>query len=92
MSVEVKLQYPVEWGDGVTVTSLRFRRLKAKDIRDMKDDSSLEDVLKIASRVCMNEEALTPAFFMELDAVDAMNVGEAIGDFLSSGQKTGPKP
>ena len=83
-SIEIDLSEPIQMGDEL-IETLKLRRPRAKDLKDLSATPSFQDLLKVGQKC-----AAVPNIVMDkLDGEDAMLVVEAVGDFLDSGQKTG---
>jgi len=86
-TVTIELSEPIEWGKDNTITELKLRRPKGKDLKNLSSEPTMGELLSVAQRC-----AGVPKTVMDdLDGADAMEVVEVIGDFLDSGQKTGRK-
>ena len=83
-SVEIKLQYPVEYDDK-TYDTIVLKRPKGKHLKKLPQDPRLEDLLILAVKC----SGLPNGVFDNMDGADCITVTEQIGDFLESGQKIG---
>lgn len=82
--IRVPLEYPLKWGEE-TITEIVLQRPKAKDIKHLGKDVTMDDLLKIASKCSKTEMSKIE----ELDAEDAVRIADVVGDFLGSGRGTG---
>lgn len=81
----VKLKYPVTFGER-TITELTFRRLKARDMKDMPaDGQKMSDIFKVLSRMCGEAQPVIE----ELDGEDLKEATKAMTSFLTLGQEIG---
>jgi hypothetical protein len=84
--ITITLSEPIPWGDE-TITELTLRRPKAADLEHLSDRATIKELLFVAQK-CAGVPARV---IKELDGDDAMEVIEAVADFLDGGQKTGKK-
>lgn len=90
--VEVKLQFPVSWGeDKPVVDKLMFRQMVAKDMKGFVFDTNgkveYDQMSLLAEKICEHESG--GAIINKLHPKDMFKVIEVVGDFLSGGQETG---
>lgn len=86
----VTLTEPVKHGDE-EVTKLEFRRgPKAKDMKGIPVGVTLEGdhLITLVARLT----GYPPSVIGEIELVDLMECGRAVGDFLSRGPQTGSGP
>lgn len=81
--ITVPLATPIQWGEE-TITELVLHRPTFKDMQGMSEDMTMKDMMVMAQRCARVPRKIIE----ELDGEDAMEVVEALGDFLDSGQKT----
>lgn len=82
----VKLQHPVDLGEGERLSSLMFRRGKAGDMKGLRlRDLGHDDLMMIASRMC----AQPVAILNQLDVDDVGEVVDIVMDFYVAYLKTG---
>lgn len=81
----IVLKYPVSIGT-LTVTELKLRRMKAKDMRGIgANGASTDDVIRIAARLSGQLDKVID----ELDVEDFMEVSSEVLSFIGDGQATG---
>lgn len=81
-TITVTLSTPIEWGDE-TIKELVLRRPKAKDLDVLSANPNFRELLSIAQRCAKVPKRVID----DLDADDALEVVEAVADFLESGQR-----
>ena len=82
--IVLELTEPIEWGNE-TISRLKFRRLKAKEMRTLSTNPKMGELLDLAQK-----SARVPRRVIdELDSIDAMAVVEVMTDFLDVGQEIG---
>lgn len=72
--VIVALDFPIQDGEGKTITELKIRRPKAKDIRKMKGNTDIEQSISLLSIVT----GLVPEDLDELDIADFKRAAEVV--------------
>ena len=72
--VIVALDFPIQDGEGKTITELKIRRPKAKDIRKMKGSTDIEQSISLLSIVT----GLVPEDLDELDIADFKRAAEVV--------------
>lgn len=82
----IPLAVPIEWGDE-SITELVLRRPKAKDLEHLSSDPNFKEIMEVAQKCAQVPRRV----IQDLDAEDAMEVVEAVTDFLESGHRTGRK-
>ena len=70
----LKLEFPFPDGQGNTITELKIRRPKAKDIRKMKGSTDIEQSISLLSIVT----GLVPEDLDELDIADFKRAAEVV--------------
>lgn len=85
-AVILHLLYPFEFA-GQRFESITFKRPKARHLRGMTSKQSIDETLDFAARL----SGQLPAVIDELEGEDCMLMLEVVGDFFSSGPKTGRK-
>ncbi|EIJ68064.1 phage tail assembly protein [Pasteurella bettyae] len=70
----VALDFPIQDGEGKTITELKIRRPKAKDIRKMKGNTDIEQSISLLSIVT----GLVPEDLDELDIADFKRAAEVV--------------
>jgi len=84
--IVVPLAYPIDWGDE-TISELRLRRPKGKDLEHMSAEPTMKELMMVAQKCAKVPRRVIE----ELDSEDVMELVEAVADFLESGQRTGRK-
>lgn len=82
--VRVRLMYPVEHGSE-TIEHLELRRLKGKDMKALREDATIGDMLSLIGKIAGQPGAVTD----ELDAADLEVLGEVIEEVVGSFPPTG---
>lgn len=83
---KLELKHPYEFGKGVTISVINYRRPKAKDLMRIKPDK-LETGDLIDLFAAISDQS--PPCIGEMDAEDAMEAIAIVSNFLASGQETG---
>ncbi len=91
--MKLALKKPIQVGEGLPVTELVFREeLCAGDLRGIRssslNDPLVEDLLKIAGRLCAQPDPVMHKLGFE-DLAEVLGV---VGGFLGSGEPTATKP
>ena len=83
---EIKLDYPIEWGEDIFSTITVNRRIKSKDMKNISaNDIKYRDMFHIASKITGK-----PLDVIEdLDFTDFMKLSKVIEAFLPGGPETG---
>lgn len=76
-AVTIKLDEAVEWGEE-TVTEVKLSPPRGKHLRGLPKDPTLNDILKIASKI----SGISSAVFDEMASSDIMKIAEAVGELL----------
>ena len=84
--VVLKLKEPIQVGSE-QITELKFRKMKAKDIRNLPAAPNTGDLLNIAGKLC----AQPPSVIDELGMEDTVEVLEVVSSFLPGSRPTGGK-
>lgn len=87
--VTYTLIHPITFGSE-TITELKFRRPKGKDIRRIRDMGELtgDDNMNLIGQLC----GKAPPVIDELDLEDITAIGALVDGFFKSGPKTGEEP
>ncbi|OOF53988.1 phage tail protein [Rodentibacter genomosp. 2] len=72
--VIVALEFPIQDGEGKTITELTIRRPKVKDIRKMRGSTDIEQSISLISIAT----GLVPEDVDELDIADFKRVSEVV--------------
>ncbi|MBF0752239.1 MULTISPECIES: phage tail assembly protein [unclassified Pasteurella] len=72
--VIVALEFPIQDGEGKTITELTIRRPKVKDIRKMQGSTDIEQSISLISIAT----GLVPEDVDELDIADFKRVSEVV--------------
>lgn len=86
MDVVIKLREPITFGSE-TISELRVRPPKAKDIRTLPAKPTTGDILNLAGRLC----GLTPPQIDEMGMADTSELLEVVGNFMQPGLQTGTR-
>ncbi len=82
----LQLNHPFQWGKEI-VSELQFRRIKAKDLRQI---GSMDDTAA-SLQLIANATGMTPKQVDELDSEDLMEAQKIIKGFMPKPQETGEK-
>ena len=82
--VELKLEYPVVWGEE-TIEVLTFKRPTGADIEHLDAKPNVKQLLQIGAKIA----CVPPGVIKKMDASDCFKVVEVVGDFLGGSQETG---
>lgn len=80
----LQLQYPITFKSGESITELRFRRVKMKDMKNLPKDDVSSAVMLVARLT-----GEPPSTIDELDAMDMDKAKEILQDFLPKSPETG---
>lgn len=84
--ITITLTEHIKWGEQ-TITELVLRRPKGKDLNGLSANPTMKELLTIGGRCA----GVTQRIIDELDGADAMEVVDAVSDFLEAGPQTGRK-
>lgn len=82
-----KLKHPVTIGSE-TITEVKFRRIKGKDMRSLPGDPrsyTMGTIMDLAAKVMGEASVLLD----EMDSEDVVEVASIVGELLNAGQPTG---
>lgn len=82
----LELQYPIKWGkkDPELIETLEFRRMKARDLRNLPDGDGERTIVLVARLT-----GHPPSAIDELDGADLAAAGKIIEGFLPKSPETG---
>lgn len=75
--ITVKLSEPITWGEE-TIRDVTLQPIKGKHLRKLPSSPSLDDILKVASKVSGQPSAV----FDEMSAEDIGKIADAVGELL----------
>lgn len=81
-AVTLRLETPIEFA-GETVRELTFRRPKMADLLRVRQDMTFGHLLPILAGLCSRQSAALE----QLDAVDAIRLGEVLAYFFGTGPR-----
>lgn len=73
----IKLIEPVEWGEEV-IKEITLKPIRGKHLRTLPSSPTLNDILKIASKI----SGVSSAVFDEMCSEDITRVSEAVGELF----------
>ncbi len=83
----LELKYPFQWGRDEIISELHFRRIKARDLRQIDG----MDEMAVGLQMIANTAGLTPKQVDELDGEDLMEALKIVKGFMPKSRETGEK-